>query len=338
MQFIDEVKINIKAGDGGDGAAAFRRERFRPNGGPAGGDGGNGGSIVFRADENLGTLLDLRYRHKLTAGRGQNGGGKDRYGKRADDLIVPVPLGTTIFDEDTGEIISDLVKHNQQFVAADGGKGGLGNIHFVTSSNQAPTKATPGYPGEIRNIRLELKLLADVGLVGLPSVGKSSLISRLSSAKPRVAQYPFTTLVPNLGVVDTGPGTSFVMADIPGLISGASNGAGLGIRFLKHIQRTALLLYVVAPDETEENDLYADFETLRKEVLAFDADLAKRSSLLLLNKSDLSCAKSAEAILRNNLDANNIELLTCSAATSEGLADLKKKLAHVIAKQGKEDF
>lgn len=331
MQFIDEVKLFIKAGDGGNGAIAFRRERYRPNGGPSGGDGGNGGSVVFVADENVGTLLDLKYRHKLEAKRGENGQGKDCYGKSASDLLIRVPVGTVIYDEDTHQQVGDLTAHSETFVAAQGGKGGLGNIHFATPSNQAPQKATSGTEGEQRNVRLELKLLADVGLVGLPSVGKSSLISRMSAAKPKIAEYHFTTLVPNLGVVRIGPGEHFVMADIPGLIQGASEGAGLGIRFLRHIQRTAILVFVLALDATLENDLLEDFGTLKKELESFDPDLMKRRFIVVLNKSDIPETKDLLPVVKNGLADQNVDVLLVSAATHEGLDTLKKTLAQQLA-------
>ena len=336
MQFIDEITVTVKAGDGGDGAIAFRRERFRPRGGPSGGDGGKGGDIILRADRSLGTLIDLKYKNRLESRRGQNGGGKDCHGRGSESLIVRVPVGTAVHDADTGDLIGDLVDDGQELVVAAGGKGGLGNMHFTTSSNQAPRKALPGEPGEDRIIRLELMLLADVGLVGMPSVGKSSLIARFSAARPRIAQYPFTTLVPNLGVVDLGHGSSFVMADIPGLVRGASRGAGLGFRFLKHVQRTAILLHILALDLDGQNDLLDDFDALVEELHAFDPSMAKRPSLVALNKCDLQETREAEAPLRAALKERGLELYPCSAATGEGLGDLRAAIVRKLTEREDE--
>jgi GTP-binding protein len=337
MQFIDEATLLVKAGDGGDGAIAFRREKFMPKGGPAGGDGGCGGDVVLRADANLSTLLDLRYRHQLIAHGGEKGGGRDCHGRGAKALVVRVPVGTMVYDAESGEPLGDLVADGQELVAARGGTGGQGNMRFTTPSNRAPRKATPGEPGEERKIRLELKLLADVGLVGLPNVGKSSIISRLSAARPRIADYPFTTLVPNLGVVQIGPGASFVMADIPGLIRGAASGAGLGLRFLRHVQRTAVLLYVVAPDASGEGDLLDDLAALRAEVAAFDPSLADRARLVVLNKADLPDARDAAPDLRAALAESGEALLVCSAATGEGLDRLKAALVAALAARDREE-
>ena len=330
MQFIDEITVIVKAGDGGDGAIAFRRERFRPRGGPSGGDGGKGGDIILRADSNLGTLIDLKYKNRLESKRGQNGGGKDRHGRGSESLIVRVPVGTAVHDADTGEFIGDLVEDGQDLVVAAGGKGGLGNMHFTTSSNQAPRKALPGEPGEVRTVRLELMLLADVGLVGMPSVGKSSLIARFSAARPRIAEYPFTTLVPNLGVVELGEGSSFVMADIPGLVRGASRGTGLGFRFLKHVQRTAILLHILAIDPAGENDLLDDFDALVNELHEFNPEMAKRPALVALNKCDLQETRDAETPLRDALKERGLELHLCSAATGEGLGDLRAAIVRKL--------
>ena len=334
MQFIDEVKLTIKAGDGGNGAIAFRRERYRPKGGPSGGDGGKGGHIIFKADTNLNTLLDLHGKVRIEAKQGENGRGKDCHGKSSKPLVVRVPVGTMVFDDVTGRLMGDLTKNDEELLAAKGGKGGLGNMHFATSSNQAPQKASAGQIGEERSVRLELKLLADAGLVGLPSVGKSSLISRLSAARPKIAQYPFTTLVPNLGVVRMGDESSFVMADIPGIIKGASQGAGLGIQFLKHIQRTAVLLYVVACESGRQCDPYDDFLTLKKELGRFDEDLAKRPFLIVLNKIDLPETQKARDLLSETSTKNGIELAVCSAITGQGLEDLKSAVWRLI-KEGK---
>jgi GTP-binding protein len=334
MQFIDEVKVVVKGGDGGNGAVAFRRERFRPKGGPSGGDGGNGGHVIVRADRNLGTLIDLRYRQRLEAERGRDGQGRDCHGRGGESLVIRVPVGTLVRDDDSGDPLGDLVRDGQELLLARGGRGGRGNMRFATSTNQAPREAEPGDPGEQRAIRLELKLLADVGLVGLPNVGKSTIISRLSAARPKVADYPFTTLVPNLGVVEVGPGSSFVVADIPGLVRGAAAGAGLGARFLRHVQRTAILLFVVAPDETGDNDLLADLDDLAAEAAAFDPELGRRPRLVALNKVDLPAARAAEPALRKALAARGLELVCCSAATGEGLDRIKSALAQASSARG----
>jgi GTP-binding protein len=337
MQFIDEATLYVKAGDGGDGAIAFRREKSMPKGGPAGGDGGRGGDVTLRADRNLSTLLDLRYRHRLIAQRGENGGGRDCHGRGAKALVVRVPVGTTVYDDAGGAPLGDLVAHDEELVVARGGTGGQGNMRFATPANRAPRKATPGGPGGERTIRLELKLLADVGLVGLPNVGKSSIITRLSAARPRIADYPFTTLVPNLGVVEIGPGASFVMADIPGLIRGAAAGAGLGLRFLRHVQRTAVLLYVLAPDAAGEGDLLDDLDALRAEVAAFDPSLATRARLVVLNKADLPDTRDAAPGLLAALAEAGEDLLVCSAATGEGLDTLKAALVAALAARAREE-
>ncbi|MBN2526886.1 MAG: GTPase ObgE [Deltaproteobacteria bacterium] len=330
MKFVDEIEITVKAGDGGDGIVAFRREKYRPKSGPSGGDGGRGGSVILVADENVGTLVDLRYRHHIEAKRGENGQGADCYGKSAPDTIVRVPVGTIIINADTDAIIGDLTEHEAMVVVAHGGDGGLGNIHFATSSNQAPRICTPGGKGEAKSLRLELKLLADVGLVGLPSVGKSSIVSKLSAARPKIADYPFTTLVPNLGVVKMNVDDSFVVADIPGLIENASSGAGLGIQFLKHIQRTATLVFVLALDATLENDVLEDLKILRRELSTFDEELIQRPSLAVVNKCDLQETRELAPTLKLALEKEGLEMLLVSAATGEGIAELKNKLAEKV--------
>lgn len=329
MRFVDEVKFEVIAGDGGNGIVAFRRERRNPRGGPSGGDGGWGGDVIIKGDRNLGTLLDLQSRPRVKAKRGGDGQGNDCHGKGAPPLVIRVPVGTIVIDHDTGGIIGDVVEDGQEVVAAKGGRGGLGNMHFVTPSNRAPRRADPGEPGETRNLRLELKLLADVGLVGLPNAGKSTLISALSAAKPKIADYPFTTLVPNLGVIRIDAETSFVMADIPGLIRGAADGAGLGSRFLKHIQRTAILLYIVAPDEAGTNDLAKDLQDLQDEVRHFDPSLAKRPMLVAINKSDLPSFDKAVQGFRESA-AQESEPVLISAATHQGLDALKSALIKLV--------
>lgn len=336
MRFVDEVTLEIAAGDGGDGAAAFRRESGNPRGGPSGGDGGNGGDIILKADRNVGTLLDLRAQTRVRADRGQNGMGKDCHGKCAPPKIIRVPVGTLILDEDTGEVIGDLTVDGQEVVAAKGGHGGFGNIHYATSSNRAPRRSDPGYPGEVKNIRLDLKLLADVGLVGFPNAGKSTLISAVSAARPKIADYPFTTLVPNLGVVDMGIGVpSFIVADIPGLIEGAAEGVGLGSRFLRHIQRTAALLFVLGPRGDEMFDAISDFETLLNELEQFDPEMAGRPMLAVLNKIDMPEVDALTEALTIEFAARGVELLPISAAGRIGLEDLKKRLVRMIA-EGRE--
>jgi len=287
MKFVDEAKIKVKAGDGGNGCLSFRREKFAPFGGPNGGDGGNGGSIFFIADQNLNTLVDFRFRKIFEAERGQDGMGSQCTGKDGADMIINVPVGTLIYDADTNELIADLNKSKQKTCIAKGGFHGFGNLYFKSSTNRAPRKTTKGYPGEERNLRLELKLLADVGLLGLPNAGKSSFIRAVSAARPKVADYPFTTLHPNLGVVSIDTECSFVVADIPGLIAGAAEGAGLGIQFLKHLTRTSILLHIVDISPLDGNDPIEAIKTINKEIKKFSKELAKKECWLVLNKIDL---------------------------------------------------
>jgi GTP-binding protein len=288
MKFIDEALIDVAAGNGGNGCASFRREKFIPMGGPDGGDGGRGGSIWAQADRNLNTLVEYRYTRSFKARNGENGRGSDCYGKGGDDLMLKVPVGTVFQDADSGEVIADLAKDGQKALIAKGGKGGLGNLHFKSSTNRAPRQCTPGEPGEERRLRLELKVLADVGLLGMPNAGKSTLIRSISAAKPKVADYPFTTLHPNLGVVRVDADRSFVVADIPGLIEGAAEGAGLGHQFLRHLARTRLLLHLVDlapfnPDTDPVHEARAIVEELRK----YDEALYRKPRWLVLNKTDL---------------------------------------------------
>lgn len=334
MRFVDEVLLPIKAGDGGNGAVAFRREKFKPKGGPSGGDGGHGGDVVLVADVNVGTLLDLQHRPIIRATRGEDGRGSDCHGKCADHTVIRVPIGTIVYDQGTGELLGDLSSSGEQLVAAAGGRGGLGNMRFATPTNRAPRQSQPGTAGEERIVRLELKLLADVGLVGLPNVGKSTLISRLSAARPKVADYPFTTLTPNLGVVRLGEERSFVMADIPGIIRGASEGAGLGLRFLRHVQRSAVLLHIVALPADLEDTLLVDFDDLSSELERFDAELAKRPRLVALNKTDLAETREAEPTLRAALTERGFDLVVFSAATGEGLDNLRYALGHMLERRG----
>ncbi|WP_037587084.1 GTPase ObgE [Stenoxybacter acetivorans] len=288
MKFIDEAKIEVAAGRGGNGAVSFRREKFVPRGGPDGGDGGRGGSVYAVADENINTLVEYRFVKRYQAKNGEKGHGADRYGKGADDIEIHMPVGTLIRDADTDEIVADLTRHGQRVCVARGGKGGLGNLHFKSSVNRAPKQATPGEEGESRSLLLELKVLADVGLLGMPNAGKSTLISAVSAARPKVADYPFTTLHPNLGVVRLDENHSFVMADIPGLIEGAAEGAGLGHRFLKHLSRTGLLLHVVDLAPFDENvNPAAEALSIVNELHRFDDELAEKPRWLVLNKLDM---------------------------------------------------
>jgi GTP-binding protein len=287
MRFVDEAEIRVEAGDGGDGCLSFRREKYVPKGGPDGGDGGDGGSVYLVADRNSNTLVDFRYRRLWRAKRGENGRGSNCTGHQGADVTIRVPVGTQVFDTDTDELLGDLVGDGQRLLVAVGGEHGLGNARFKSSTNQAPRRTTPGAPGEGRNLRLELKLLADVGLLGLPNAGKSTFIRAVSAARPRVADYPFTTLVPNLGVVRVDAERSFVLADIPGLIEGAAEGAGLGVRFLKHLARTRLLLHLVDVAPADGSDPVAAVQTIAAELEKFSPELAARERWLVLNKIDL---------------------------------------------------
>jgi GTP-binding protein len=304
MKFIDEAKIYIKAGDGGNGAATFRREKYIPMGGPNGGDGGRGGSIYVVADCNINTLVDYRYTRKFIGKRGENGGGADCYGAGGDDIILRMPVGTVIADQNTGEILADLDVNEKKILIAKGGKGGLGNIHFKSSTNRAPRQKTNGEQGEEHELTLELRVLADVGLLGLPNAGKSTLIRAVSSARPKVADYPFTTLHPNLGVVRVDTEKSFVMADVPGLIEGAADGAGLGIRFLKHLQRTRILLHLVdiAPIDPDA-DPVRDAKAIVGELIKHDPALADKPRWLILNKLDLIPEEDREKTVKDFLKA-----------------------------------
>jgi GTP-binding protein len=315
----------VKAGAGGNGAIAFRREKFVPKGGPSGGDGGDGASVVLVVDEGLSTLLDFRYRHEFAAPAGEKGANKDMYGRAGEDVVLRVPPGTQVFDEATGALIGDLRAHGERLVVAQGGKGGRGNIHFATSTDRAPRKAEPGTPGEERSVRLELKLLADVGLLGFPNVGKSSLIARISAARPKIADYPFTTLVPNLGTVALSGERSFVVADIPGLIEGAHAGAGLGDRFLRHLDRTRLLVHLLDASAAGRTPL-RDFETMNRELALYDADLAARPQLVVLNKIDLPDVRKRAKQIARPFARRGVPLATISAATGEGTAELLESI------------
>jgi GTPase len=327
MQFIDEVKIQAQAGHGGAGCVSFRREKFIPRGGPDGGDGGKGGDVVFEVSASIATLLDLRHHPHQKAGRGAHGMGKDRHGANGKTLIVYVPSGTIIRDDETGEELADMTEPGQRVVVLRGGRGGQGNARFATSTNKAPKFAQPGEPGEERRLRLELKLLADVGLFGMPSVGKSSFISKISAARPKVADYPFTTLTPNLGVVDYKNFRSFVVADIPGLIEGAHRGAGLGHRFLKHVERTRLLLHILDLSFMPERDPIGDYESLNRELLLFDEALSHKPQIVVVNKIDLPVVRENLAAVHAYFSEKGITLFPVSAATGEGIPVLLDEIA-----------
>ena len=325
MKFVDEVTIRVQAGNGGAGCVSFRREKYVPRGGPNGGDGGDGGSVYLVADESINTLVDFQAQRRFKAGHGTGGMGKDRTGAGGDDLGVPVPCGTRVYAEETGELLGDLTSNGDRLLVAAGGEGGKGNARFKSSINRAPRKSTPGTPGERRDLKLELTLLADVGLLGMPNAGKSTLIRAVSAARPKIADYPFTTLYPNLGVVSIEAHRSFVMADIPGLIEGAAEGAGLGIRFLKHLRRTRLLLHLVdmAP-MGEITDPIADARAIIDELQKFSAELAAKERWLILNKSDLlpadQAASTREKILRELGWTGRVYLV--SALTGAGTREL----------------
>ena len=324
MKFVDEAIIKVEAGDGGNGCVSFRREKYIPKGGPDGGDGGDGGDVYLVASERINTLVDFRHQRLFRAGRGENGMGRQMSGKRGEDCRIPVPVGTLIYDADTGERIGDLTRPGQSVLVARGGRRGLGNVHFKSSTNRTPRQATPGTPGEQRRLKLELKLLADVGLLGLPNAGKSSLIRRISAARPKVADYPFTTLYPNLGVVKVDPLRHFVVADIPGVIEGAADGAGLGIRFLKHLSRTRLLLHLVDVAPADGHDPADDVRQVETEIARWSQALARKPRWLVLNKSDLlSPAELADRrrALVEALDWRG-PVFTISAVSGAGTRDL----------------
>ncbi len=322
--FIDEAKIQIVGGHGGNGCVAFRREKYVPRGGPSGGDGGRGGSVYLESSEHLNTLLKFRYTRIFDAERGRHGEGSNRHGKDGEDLIISVPVGTVVFDEATGEKLRDLETPVQRFLAAKGGRGGRGNARFATPTRQAPRKAEPGEPGEERALKLELKLLADVGLVGYPNVGKSTLIARLSAARPRIADYPFTTLEPCLGFVALDPERSFVMADIPGLIEGAHLGRGLGTRFLKHIERTRLLLHLIDVAEHSGRDPVEDYHVILKELESFSPVVASKPMLLVASRVDAAGEADRLVALREFCRSQKRSLLEISCVTGEGLEELKR--------------
>ncbi len=329
--FIDKARIYIKAGDGGNGVVSFRREKFVPKGGPNGGDGGRGGDVVFVADPGLSTLLDFRYRHHLKAGRARHGEGSNRHGRDGEDVLVPVPVGTIVRDADSRELLADMIEPGQRLVAARGGRGGRGNAHFATPTHQAPRRAEPGQPGVERWVELELRLIADVGLVGVPNVGKSTLLSRVSAAKPKIADYPFTTTQPALGVVRAADGRTFVLAEIPGLIEGAHLGAGLGHDFLRHISRVRVIIHVL--DLATERDPLADFAAVNEELRLYDPALRQRPMLVALNKMDVPESRARAASVAARLAPQGLAVFPISAVTGEGLEELLRAAADTLDRE-----
>ncbi|WP_305044415.1 GTPase ObgE [Geoalkalibacter sp.] len=322
MHFVDEVKIHVKAGDGGRGCLSFRREKFIPKGGPDGGDGGEGGDVYFLVDSNLSTLMDFRYKVHYKAERGGHGMGKNMHGKNGESLIIRVPPGTLVYDADTDELLADLTTPGEQRLLLKGGRGGRGNARFATSTNRAPRHVQPGTPGEERSLRLELKLLADVGLVGLPNAGKSTLISAVSAARPKIADYPFTTLVPNLGVVAYGGFKSFVMADIPGLIEGAAEGHGLGTRFLRHVERTDLILHLLDLLTPEEQTPEGHFDLINRELARYSPELAQKPQMVVLTKIDVTEVRALLPRYLAYFRERGLPVFAVSAVSGEGIAQL----------------
>jgi GTP-binding protein len=325
--FIDRAKINVQGGDGGNGVTAFRREKFVPRGGPSGGDGGRGGDVILVADGSLNTLLHLRYNPQHIAQRGSHGEGSNRSGREGEDLIVRVPVGTQIFDANTGDLLHDLNHDGDRWLAARGGRGGFGNAHFTTSTNRAPRYHQTGSKGEELDLQLELKLLADVGLVGFPNAGKSTFISTVSAARPKIADYPFTTLEPNLGVVDLGDFRTFVIADIPGLIEGAHAGAGLGDRFLRHIERTKLLLHLVDVSSVSGREATGDYETVNRELASYNQELATRPQFVVATKIDALDEPERLESLKRSAEKDNKPFFAISSATGEGVRELVNAMA-----------
>lgn len=339
MQFVDEAQIRVQAGRGGNGVASFRREKYIPFGGPNGGDGGDGGSVYLQADRNLNTLVDFRFTKDFKAQNGQAGMGQQKTGRAGEDLYIPVPVGTMVRDLETQEQIGDLVEEGQTMLVARGGKHGLGNVHFKSSTNRTPRQCTPGDAGDVRQLQLELAVLADVGLLGLPNAGKSSLISAVSAARPKVADYPFTTLYPNLGVVRISAETSFVMADIPGLIEGASEGAGLGIQFLKHLSRTGLLLQVVDMAPIDDSDPLEAVRTIENELHQYSDALADKPRWLVFNKSDLLPEDEARTKVDEWVQALDWQgpVYCISAANRSGTQSLMEDIAQTLAERRREN-
>lgn len=335
--FIDLVHIKISSGKGGDGTVSFRREKFVPMGGPSGGDGGKGGDVIFVGNEGLSTLIDLKYNKVLAANDGGNGKPKKMHGANAEDLLIVVPVGTTIYDDETGMVLGDITEHEQRVLVAKGGRGGRGNVKFTTSRNTAPEIAEKGEPGSTRKVRCELKVLADVGLVGLPSVGKSTIISVVSNSRPKIADYHFTTLQPNLGVVRVEENRSFVMADLPGLIEGASLGQGLGLQFLRHIERTRVILHVIDMSGSEGRDPYQDYLVINKELTSYKYDLLKRPQIIIANKMDLPNAEEHLKLFKEQLE-DDIQIIPISAYKQENIRELLYKTMDLLEETRRFDL
>lgn len=336
MQFVDQVEITVKGGDGGDGIVAYRREKYIPRGGPSGGNGGKGGSVIIRAESRLNTLVDLRYKKDYKAERGGNGGPNDKHGKNGEDLVLRVPVGTVICESQTGRAMADLTHDEQEAVVAKGGVGGRGNASFASATNQTPKFAEKGEPTDEVHLTLELKLLADVGLVGYPNVGKSTLISRISSAKPKIADYPFTTIVPNLGVVSVDD-RSFVVADMPGLIEGAHEGAGLGHQFLRHIERTRLIVHLIDISGFSGRDSMQDFDSINEELKSHSEKLASLPQIVALNKADMPASRDIADELKPALEARGLEVFGISALTGQGLQPLLYRIADKLDELPREE-
>ena len=335
--FIDIAKVYVKGGNGGDGAVAFRREKYEPSGGPAGGDGGKGGNVIIEVDSNLRTLMDFKYKSHYKANAGEQGRSKNQFGKSADDLVLKVPAGTVIRDEETGDVLADLTEDNRRIVIAKGGRGGKGNSKFTTSTRQAPRFAEGGSKGHERWIVLELKLIADVGLVGFPNVGKSTLLSIVSDAKPKIANYHFTTLTPNLGVVKVDEGKSFVIADIPGLIEGAHTGIGLGHEFLRHIERTRAIVHLIDASGQEGRDPVEDFYKINEELAKYSEKLANKPQIVVANKMDLPESQEGYDRLKEEVESKGYQILAISAATVTGIKDLKYAIQHKLEEIGEPE-
>jgi len=337
MKFVDEVRIHVKAGDGGNGCVSFRRERFIPRGGPDGGDGGKGGDVILQADDRLSTLLDLTYPKPFRAQKGAHGKGKSQKGRDGEDLVIRVPVGTLVRDGQNGEVLQDLLFDEQRFMVAKGGRGGRGNAQFATATLRAPRRSEKGEKGEERTLRLELKLLADVGLIGYPNVGKSTFLSKISAARPKIADYPFTTLVPNLGVVLREEGQPFVVADIPGLIEGASQGAGLGLTFLRHIERTRLLIHLLDVSEGPSRNPVKDFHALNQELSAYHPSLHKKNQIVALNKIDLPSVQKKVSDYEDEFKKIGYQLYRISSKTGEGVEELVEVVSQTLASLLDED-
>ena len=334
--FVDQVKITVQAGNGGDGCSSFRREKFIPKGGPDGGDGGKGGNIVFRTSGNLSTLLDLRYQQLYRAGHGQPGQGQLKTGKSGEDCVITVPVGTVVRDFETREVLADLTEEFQEFIVVQGGRGGLGNDHYKSSTNRAPRRADPGEPGQHQVLFVELKLLADVAIIGFPNAGKSTLIATISNAKPKIADYPFSTLVPNLGLVKVDDYKSFVAADIPGLIQDAHKGKGLGTRFLKHTERTRLLVHLLDFSMMTDRDPVSDYEIIQNELKHFSEELYQKPQILVANKVDHPEAEAKFAKYRERLEEICPTLMVCSSVTHKGIRELVYKIHEMLEAKEEE--